>query len=177
MLGCTPPGRHTEQHDVFFGIGSGINDLKQEIIDFWPEAGGKIHMDAWREVTLVDGYAVGVCQSAGDSHEEPHRLFFLNLGGYRENEFDELHYKMLVVAGNKAEAIQRAKQTAFYRHTGFSGASSHIDDKYGVDVDDIFEIAEILAPDLKNKYRLRLRKTEKQLNDQIHLGYMKIENL
>jgi hypothetical protein len=34
------------------------------------------------------------------------QLFFINLGGYKENEFEEYHYKMLAVAnklvfGNK----------------------------------------------------------------------------
>ncbi len=58
MLGCTPKGRHTEQHDIFFGIGGAIKDLKQDIIDFWPEAKGKIHLDAFREVTNVDGYQI-----------------------------------------------------------------------------------------------------------------------
>ena len=68
------------------------------------------------------------------------RLFFINLGGYKENEFEEYHYKMLTACEDKSVAIQAAKQTAFYKHTGFKGATSHIDDKYGVDVDDILRL-------------------------------------
>jgi len=26
----------------------------------WPEAKGKIHIDSWREVTLVDGYSIEI---------------------------------------------------------------------------------------------------------------------
>ena len=55
----------------------------------------------------------------------------------KENEFEEYHYKVLTVAQNKAEVIKKAKATSFYKHCGFKGATSHIDDKYGVDVDDI----------------------------------------
>jgi Domain of Unknown Function (DUF1543) len=28
LLGCRPKGRHTEQHDIFFGIGNELADLK-----------------------------------------------------------------------------------------------------------------------------------------------------
>jgi hypothetical protein len=28
----------------------------------------------------------------------PEQLFFINLGGYKENEFEEYHYKMITVA-------------------------------------------------------------------------------
>ncbi|MGN6440105.1 MAG: DUF1543 domain-containing protein [Agriterribacter sp.] len=32
LLGCKPAGRHTEQHDVFFGIGASLKDLIPDII-------------------------------------------------------------------------------------------------------------------------------------------------
>src|SRR5678809_1545416 len=82
------------------------------------------------------------------------RLFFINLGGYKQNEFEEFHYKMIIAANNKGEAIDTAKQTAFFRHTDFKGATSHIDDKYGVDVDDVYEIADILPVGIKEKYSI-----------------------
>ncbi|WP_316792822.1 DUF1543 domain-containing protein [Pedobacter frigoris] len=176
MLGCTPTGRHTEQHDIFFGIGTKIGDLKQEIIDFWPEAGGKIHLDAWREVNAVDDFRIEIRSREEQIADSSLRLFFLNLGGYKQGEFDELHYKMLVVSATKADAIRQAKQTAFYKHYGFEGASSHIDDKYGVDVDDVFEINDILSAELKGKYQLHISPAEALPADEIHLGYMKLEN-
>lgn len=176
MLGCTPAGRHTEQHDVFFSIGNRIGDLKHEIVNFWPEAGGKIHLDAWREVNNVDGFKIAVMPRDKQLPDTSMRLFFLNLGGYRKDEFDELHYKMLVVSATKADAILQAKQTAFYKHTGFKGASSHIDDKYSVGVDDVFEINDILSAEVKDKYELCISAAETLPADEIHLGYMKLEN-
>lgn len=175
MLGCTPKGRHTEQHDIFFSIGGSINDLKQEIIDFWPEANGKIHLDAWRCVTAVNGYQIQVVEVHEQVKVQPFKLFFFNLGGYKENEFDEFHYKMLVIAESKADAIQQAKESAFYKHTGFTGAPSHIDDKFGVDIDDFFEIPDMLPADLKNKYKLQISPATSLIEDQIHLGYMKLD--
>ncbi|WP_325645076.1 DUF1543 domain-containing protein, partial [Chitinophaga sp.] len=38
VLGCTLEGRHTEQHDVFFGIGNQLSDLVPDMKAFWPEA-------------------------------------------------------------------------------------------------------------------------------------------
>ena len=179
LLGCTPEGRNTEQHDIFFSIAETLKDLVPAIIDAWPEAKGKIHIDAWRQVNYVDGQAVKVF----DKQQLPfhatgkNKLFFLNLGGYKQNEFEEYHYKMLVACENKAVAIQHAKATAFYKHTGFRGATSHIDDKYGIDVDDIFEVKDILPDAIKEKYSIVLSPTDTPIEDEVNLGYFILEKL
>ncbi len=179
LLGCTPPGRNTEQHDVFFGIANSLKELVPDILNSWPEANSKIHIDAWREVNYVDGYTVQVYRKEGASSimQPKTNIFFINLGGYKENEFEEFHYKMLVACENKSLAIQRAKKSAFYKHTGFKGANSHIDDKYGVDVDDIFEIEDILSPHLKEKYGLLLSPATNVDEDELKLGYFRLEKL
>lgn len=174
LIGATPPGRHTEQHDVFFAIGDSIKDVIPDVKAFWPEAKGKLHFDAWREVTRVNGFRVEVIE--GERAESAARLFFINLGGYKQGEFEEFHYKMIVAAADKGEAVLLAKQTAFFRHTGFKGANSHIDDKYGVDVDDIYAIADILPVSVKNKYSIVVTPAADDLpEDEIHLGYFKLD--
>ena len=180
LLGSLPEGRYTEQHDIFFGIAESLRELVPSIIAAWPEAKGKIHIDAWREVSYVDQYAVDVFdkrQLSADAAREKARLFFLNLGGYKKNEFEEYHYKMLVACENRAVAIQRAKATAFYKHTGFKGATSHIDDKYGIDVDDVFEIEDILPGSVKEKYSIVLSPTDNTTQDEVNLGYFRLEKL
>ena len=181
MLGCTPKGRNTEQHDIYFTAANSIKDTVDEIREFWPEANGRIHIDAWREVNQVEQFAVEVIAKAPFAGAEPQpskiKLFFINLGGYRENEFDEFHYKMLVAARDKAAAIKVAKETAFYKHTGFSGAPSHIDDKFGVDVDDIYEIEDILPKKIKKDFTIRLVPAESAEQDRLHLGYFKLDEL
>ncbi|HEY2722863.1 MAG TPA: DUF1543 domain-containing protein [Chitinophagaceae bacterium] len=52
LIGCTPPGRNIEQHDIFFGIGESVSDLVADVVAFWPGE-NKLHFDAWREVTNV----------------------------------------------------------------------------------------------------------------------------
>ena len=179
MLGCTPKGRHTEQHDVYFTVAPTIRDTVPGIIQFWPEAEGRIHIDAWREVNRVDDFQVEVVLKRDPLAypEAGEKLFFINLGGYKEGEFEEFHYKLLVAAADKSAAIQQAKQTAFYKHTRFKGAESHIDDKFGVDVDDIYEIADILPAGLKENYRIKLTPRSTGGADKLHLGYFKLANL
>ena len=109
--------------------------------------------------------------------QENIKLFFINLGGYKPDEFDEFHYKILIAAPDKNTAIKRAKQTTFFIHTSFKNAQSHIDDKFGVDVDDIFEIKDILPLGLKEKYKIQLTKVLQSTVDPIHLGYMKLDKL
>ncbi|GLU53590.1 DUF1543 domain-containing protein [Dyadobacter frigoris] len=177
LLGCRPPGRFTEQHDIFFGIGKSVKDLLPEIIKSWPEAKGQIHLDAFQEVNYVNGYGIEVLErDQPPAKEENLKLFFINLGGYKKGEFDEFHYKTLVVAEDQSAAIRLSKQTAFYKHTGFKGAPSHVDDKYGIDVDDIFQVQEILAPAFVEKYHLNISKEEGP-EDEIRLGYFPLKKI
>ena len=176
LIGCTPATRHTEQHDVFFGISETIKELVPTIRQFWPD-GGKLHLDAYREVNQVNGYHVSVVPKI-NSNESSYRLFFLNLGGYKPNEFEEFHYKMIVVAPNKGEAVKQAKETAFYKHTGFGDANSHIDDKYGVDVDDVYEITDILPPHEKAEWNILVEPGNATTEeDELYLGYFKLDLL
>ncbi|MEP7258268.1 MAG: DUF1543 domain-containing protein, partial [Flavitalea sp.] len=180
LLGCTPPGRHTEQHDLFFGIGENLRDLVPEMISFWPEANGQIHIDSWRQVSMVDNHFIQVTARAlaeENRQEELNHLFFLNLGGYKTGEFEEYHYKMLTVCGNMGAAIQQAKKTAFYKHNGFKNAESHVDDKYGVDVDEVYNVEDILSPGIKEKYALRISPHDSPEEDTLQIGYLKIDKI
>ena len=173
MLGCKPKGRLTEQHDIFFGVGHSLKDLMPQIDAFWPEAAGNWHIDAWREVTSVGGHRITV---VAKKEKETKALFFLNLGGYRRDEFEEYHYKLLVVAETMAEAIKTSKQTAFYKHHGFAGANSHVDDKYGIDVDDSHKVEDILASQLADQYSLEIAAANLP-EDKLHIGYLPSKKL
>ena len=177
MLGCRPVGRNTEQHDIYFGIAKTLKDLIPDIKSFW-KSSGNIHIDAWRIVNNVDGYQIKITEKVSEDKGEK-KLFFLNLGGYKENEFDEFHYKILTVSNTKNEAVATAKKSAFYQHTGFGKiATSHIDDKFGVDVDDIFEIKDILTASDKMTYSISIVKSEiSLLDDELNLGYFKLADL
>jgi hypothetical protein len=178
LIGCKPPGRHTEQHDIFFGIAAELRDLISEIQSFWPEP-DKVHLDAWREVNQVDGFHIKIhCRENNEEiNNQAPRLFFINLGGYQENRFEEQHYNLLTVKVNRSAAYKEAKESLFFQHNHFPGAEPHIDDKYGIDVDDLYEIEEMLSSSQKEKYQIELIPAKSLQEDIIHLGYFKLSSL
>lgn len=174
ILGCKPPGRNTEQHDVFFGIGTSLKDLLPAIQAFWKNA-GTIHIDSYREINVVDDYHITIVK---EKRKTVNKLFFLNLGGYKAGDMEEYHYKVLTVASNKGDAIKQAKQTAFYKHVGFKEAASHIDDKYGIDVDDIYEINDILDSATKLQFSIHIEKAIEPIPaDPLKIGYLKLDKI
>ena len=177
LLGSKAPKRNVEQHDYFFGIAHSISDLVSEMKAFWPEAGASLHVDGWRAVTHVDGYAVKVVPRMADSEEFNEKLFFINLGGYQSNKLSEQHYTVLTVQSDRAIAVQESKKTVFYKTNTLKGANSHIDEKYGIDVDDIYKVEEILSPSFKDQYHIQLTAQEGLPEDEIILGYFKMDKL
>lgn len=177
LIGCKPKGRHTEQHDIFFGIAAELRDLIPEMLSFWPEAEGDMHVDGWREVTQVDGQDIKVALRTDALASSQNNLFFINLGGYKKDEFEEFHYKMVVAAAEKSTAIKAAKQTAFFKHTHFEGANAHIDDQYGIDVDDVYRIEEVLSLSTLSQYQIVLTDAMVEKQDELHLGYFKLSSL
>ena len=172
VTGCRPKDRNIEQHDVFFGIGTCLEDLIPAIKASW--SNGTVHIDSWREVCFINGYKVLVKPrvEAPDTADPARKLYFINLGGYKPEDLEEYHYKIIVAAADKGEAVRISKQTAFYKHTGFRGATSHIDDKYGIDVDDTYEITDLLSEQDKAAYCIQL--VPEDGVDELHVGYLKL---
>ena len=176
ILGCTPKGRNIEQHDVFFGIAETLKDLVPAMKNFWPEAEGKIHIDCYQEVKFADGYKVKIVDKKFEANEN--QLFFINLGGYKPGFFEEFHEQHLMVGKSMGDVVKRVKKTEFYKTMGFENAVSHIDDKHGVDIDDIFAVSDILPEEMKQKYSIILEKSEME-NQQnpMEIGYLKIDKI
>lgn len=172
ILGATPKGRNIEQHDVFFGIAKNLEDLIPEMKSFWADA--KIHVDCYQEVRFVDGFELKVIDRIPEKSDE--QLFFVNLGGYKPGYFEEFHEQHLMVGTSLSEVIKRAKQTEFYKTMGFTDAVSHIDDKHGVDIDDIYNVNDLLSESAKERYSIVLEKSDFQnQNNVMKIGYLKIK--
>ncbi|WP_417431343.1 DUF1543 domain-containing protein [Halpernia sp.] len=177
IIGATPKGRTTEQHDVFFGIAKNIKDLIPEMKTFWPETKGKFHLDAYQEVKFVDGFELKIVPRNLSELQEKH-LFFINLGGYKPGIFQEFHEKHLMIGKKMSEIIRRVKKTEFYKTMGFKNAESHIDDKYGVDIDDIYKVEDLISPKTKEKYAIILEKTDLENQENItNIGYFSLKSL
>ena len=185
LLGSKAPKRNVEQHDYFFGIANSLKELVPQIKAFWPEAGNSIHIDGWREVNRVDDYEIRVVLksngAAGVTTDGftpvDKKLFFINLGGYQANKLEEQHYVILTVQDDRAQAVQSSKKTVFFKTNSIKGANSHIDEKYGIDVDDIYRIEEILDESQKELYSIEITPSSALPEDEIHLGYFKLDKL
>jgi hypothetical protein len=101
------------------------------------------------------------------------QLFFINLGGYKENEFEEYHYKMLAVA-NKL-ATKKSKATAF-TNIAVLKDESHLDEKYGIDIDDSYKVVDILPEEFKALYTLKLQNQSSTKENPLHIGYFQLKN-
>jgi hypothetical protein len=177
LLGSKAPKRNVEQHDYFFGIARSIKELVPHMKAFWPEAGASLHIDGWREVTNVDGYAITIEPRSEHQPDTSEKLFFINLGGYQSNKLSEQHYTVLTVQSDRAIAVQESKKTVFYKTNTLKGANSHVDEKYGIDVDDIYKIEEILSDAMKENYRIHITQSSGLPEDEIILGYFRLDKL
>lgn len=181
-IGATPKGRLIEQHDVFFGVAKQLSDIVPMVDQFWYEVAGDWHVDAWREVTKVDDFAIEICpKNQQTSH--PYRLFFINLGGYLPNQFEEFHYKTLVVAESMSQAIAKVKQSTFYQTYGFDNlnpyvsgqATSHVDNRHELIFDEIYDVADLLTYEMG--LNIRPLNESQTADDPLHIGYLSLRQL
>lgn len=188
-IGGRPKGRLIEQHDMYFGVGEHIGDFIEAINGHWPEVKNKWHLDAYRQVTLVDNYRIQWQPNIAGKNDinnrnesvTPLKLFFINLGGYLAGEFEEFHHKLLIVAATQADAIKQAKQSRFYQQYSFNdketpfNAAAHIDDKQQVDIDEIYNVNDLLLKG--NLVITPLLNTESALVDKAYIGYLSLNKL
>ncbi|TWR26211.1 DUF1543 domain-containing protein [Mucilaginibacter achroorhodeus] len=180
LLGSKAPARNVEQHDFFFGIATSLKELIPEIKAFWPEAGKSLHIDGWREVNSVDGYGISITEKIEQQAEQENKLFFINLGGYKGTDLVEQHYTLLSVHPDQGTATQEAKKTIFFKTNSIANgnrANAHVDDKYGIDVDEIYRIEDILAPHQKAKFQINITPNANPPEDEVHLGYFKLDKI
>ncbi|MGP9689063.1 DUF1543 domain-containing protein [Psychrobacter sp. AOP22-C1-C5] len=185
QLGGRPKGRLIEQHDIFFGVANQLHELIIDINNHWPEVKNKWHVDSYRAITKVDNYAIKLIETNERvENTSDLKLFFINLGGYQQGSFEEFHYKLLVVAASQAEAIKQAKQSEFYKVFTFKdkpsplNAASHIDDKFEVDVDDIYNVNDLISDvQLLIEPIVNTENSIETEEDKEYVGYLSIKNL
>ncbi|WP_413190615.1 DUF1543 domain-containing protein [Psychrobacter sp. AT9] len=185
QLGGRPKGRLIEQHDMFFGVANQVSELIEDINHHWPEVKNKWHIDSYRAITKVGNHSIKLVESATSDGNNGLKLFFINLGGYQQGSFEEFHYKLLIVAATQADAVKQAKQSAFYKEFTFKDkdspfdAASHIDDKFAVDIDDIYNVNDLISnvqiliePIAHDSHELANTDDDKK-----YVGYLSIKNL
>jgi len=178
LLGSKAAKRNVEQHDFFFGIGDSLQALVPAMQDFWPEAGSSLHIDGWREIHTVEGHQIRIVTK--NTSNNPKRLFFINLGGYQSGKLEEQHYTLLTVQEDRKNAIKASTATEFFKNSSIEkikSASAHIDEKYGIDVDEIYRVDELLSESDKSLWQIELIPEINLIPDEIHLGYYPLDRL
>ncbi|AMN67595.1 DUF1543 domain-containing protein [Psychrobacter sp. P11G5] len=186
QLGARPKGRVIEQHDIFFGVANQVSELIADINSHWPEVKNKWHIDSYRAISKVDNYSIKLVKSSSQiENANGLKLFFINLGGYQQGSFEEFHHKLLIVATNQTDAIKQAKQSEFYKQFTYKdkdspfNAASHIDDKFEVDIDDIYNVNDLVSnvqiliePITHDNHELANAEDDKE-----YVGYLSVKNL
>ena len=185
QLGGRPKGRLIEQHDIFFGVANEVSELIDDINHHWPEVKNKWHIDSYRAISKVDNYAIKLVESSSQAESANDlKLFFINLGGYQRGSFEEFHHKLLIVAATQADAIKQAKQSEFYKAFTYKdkdspfNAASHIDDKFEVDIDDIYNVNDLIS-NVRLLIEPMANDSHELVNadDKEYVGYLSIKNL
>lgn len=208
-IGARPQGRLIEQHDVMFVIANSLSETIESVNQHWPAVKNNWHLDAWREVKRVGDYQILLSKESlskdgwskdnaladnifaddrVDNKLDNHgkQLYFVNLGGYLPGQFEEFHYKTLVVAETLGKATAQVKKTAFYQDYTFDNvdtaksgvATSHVDDKHQLDLDDIHCVADLLPNDVALTIQPLTEPEQNQLpDDALHIGYLSLKQI
>ncbi|OJT98454.1 MAG: hypothetical protein BGN82_04005 [Alphaproteobacteria bacterium 65-7] len=109
--GGRAPRANTELHDVLFVTGAAIEDSYEQLLDKWFGDPKSLHIDSWLELDVVDGWRITL--HGENRRESENKLYFVNLGAYRDGEFTELHACGFYVAASAPQAKQRALDEHF----------------------------------------------------------------
>ena len=145
-IGGEHEGANIELHDMRFVMGECIEDTYAELKASWWGKPNTMHIDCWTELTRADGYAIHLKQEPAS---ESLKLYYVNLGGYDQKFFTELHQNSFVVAASESKAKVKALKTV--RHWD----SFHKDEMY--------EAEQCFCLDnhsLKSKWFIHLEKIE-----------------
>jgi hypothetical protein len=155
-LGGRAPKCNTELHDIVFVTGEAIDQTYQQLIDRWFGTPKGLHIDSWIELDIVDGYKISLSENAV---ENKMKLYFVNLGAYKENEFSEIHANKFLVAESVQEAKLRAKTELL------------IGWPERVHTDDIYEIESCVELNSIGAFHIGLTKTSDRGNLKPNNGY------
>jgi hypothetical protein len=125
-LGGRAPRCNTELHDVVFVTGATIEDTYRQLLDAWFGSPEGLHIDSWMELDIVDGHRVELSLAPAVNNK---KIFFVNLGAYKDGEFTEMHANSFVVAGTDLDAKKRAKEDFLKKET----IKPHTDSLFEVD--------------------------------------------
>ena len=98
-------GSNIELHDIRFAAGDTAEDCHGALRRQWWGTPKSLHLDCWGAVEQADGFDVRLERAP---QVGTNRLYFLNMGGYQPDQFEELHKNVLLVGETQQEVLVRA---------------------------------------------------------------------
>lgn len=111
LVGGHTPTSNLEVHDMRFVTGTALRDTYDTLQSEWWGDPDSLHIDGWAHVTQIDGFDLSL---SPEKYTGAEKLYFINLGGYVPDLFDEVHKNILVV--EKSLPAARAKAKAGIAH-------------------------------------------------------------
>ncbi|MDC0349334.1 DUF1543 domain-containing protein [Alphaproteobacteria bacterium] len=130
-------GTH-ELHDVRFVIASTLEETYESLRQSWWGTPKSLHIDAWGILESIEGYNIQIRDAPAPEGND--QLFFVNLGGYTQKEFTELHKNVFVSATTPVKA--RAKALKMIQ----SWESPHKDYEY--DIEEVVQVESTINSNL-----------------------------
>ena len=135
-----------ELHDVVFVVGTSIEETYPLLAKKWFGNLQGFHIDSYVELQNIDGYQIELSQSP-PKNDFLKKLYFINLGAYKSEEFTEYHQSEFYVADSAPDAIRRAKselcQGLQTIHKDDVVVLDRVNNPVDFDVDDVLELREV----------------------------------
>lgn len=158
VLGGYAPRCNIELHDVVFVVGESIEATFPALLEKWFGTPESCHVDAWTELSVVDGHRVHLQPQAAETRS---RLYFTNLGAYDPRHFGELHACTFLVSGGRREVRERAR-------------ASLLQGKIEVHTDELFEVDDCLRVDEVDGWHVHLEAVGESPPLEFHNEYLVI---
>ena len=157
LVGGHTPTSNLEVHDMRFVTGNTLQDTYETLQSEWWGAPDTLHIDGWARITQIDGFDISL---SPEKYGGAEKLYFINLGGYVPDLFDEVHKNILVVEKSLPLARQKAKNAVA------DWKQPHKDTE--------FEIEKILPLAKVDGYHIHLSKAQNPVPFSFHCAYSPI---
>lgn len=156
VLGGEAAKSNIELHDVVFAVGKNIEDCYFQLLDKWFGLPEKMHIDSYMILNVVDGYQVNLDKEKSKDRDK--KLYFINLGAYKEGDFMEHHASTFLVGKLATDIKKRAKEKLL---KGYDE----------VHKDDLYEVDDMIAIEELEGYHVHLTPTDETENLKPTNGY------
>jgi hypothetical protein len=105
LLGGKHPEALLELHDLKVTFAADRAEAFQNVANAWFGSKDTAHVDAYLDLSNVDGHELADASDA----DTQQKLFFINVGSYQKELFNENHHYFFMIGKSLAEVKTRAK--------------------------------------------------------------------